>query len=273
MSFIHSLLSGKLSPATEPTTKPTAAVIAVHLENARNNEDTLSAKIAAASSDLDEARTTYGEALRAYALDNKGKQPDYSPVQHAIDTLEGLRRMAADQRATVVRLEAELRTAQHSEAVTNESEALGVLIADSEAALVAFMRAAAEAKDAEVRLFALLFDERTGLKKSFSTSDATARSKQARREISTESIDTAKHLGFKINPDFATDGNANLGDPDRARDFQTFELKREAERANEHYAAESELRKRVAARIASNPEYVDPLYEIGDIVTEVPVER
>jgi hypothetical protein len=274
MKFFDSL-SGK-RPATATAgpsaSKRNAETVSAELDANKETADALATKIATAQADVESASRAYDADIKSYALDS-GKQPDRKALDNAIATLDGLRRVAADNARAVASLESELRTVQLADAVTNEGEALDALIDQSEASLVAFMRAAAEAKQCEKQLFAVLFDERTGLKRSFATPELLARAKQARREIRTEAIETANHLGFKINPDFSTDGNANLGDPGRVREYQTLDFKRDAERSRAYFARESQLRDLVAARTAANEDYQHPLYEVGQIVPEVPVDR
>lgn len=252
----------------EPNVKRTAEQVSAELHAHRSTADALAAKIATARADVEHASRAYDQAISAYAVGN-GKQPDRKALDTAIATLDGLRRVAKDNTHAIANLESELHAVQQCEAINSESGALDALITDSESALSAFLQAAAQAKETEARLFALLFDTRTGLNRSFQTSDNTARARKARFEIRDEAIQASEHIGFKINPDFRTNGAPNLGEGDRARDLHTHQLKQDAERAREYYAAERELRRRVDARRIANPEYQHPLYAVGTIVPEL----
>jgi len=82
----------------------------------------------------------------------------------------------------------------------------------AEAKLAEFEQALATAKAAEKELFSLLFDERTGLKKIFPSSELNSAAARSRHGLRTRAMEAAGKAGYQISRRFELDGELFLGE-------------------------------------------------------------
>jgi chromosome segregation ATPase len=204
----------------------TAANVSAELDLAKAAVDTVAQKIVIAQEELEHARAQYDASVNRYALCG-GREPDHTAVEKEISKLEALRRVLRDQQAAVARLGSELAQAQRAENAASEEATTETLIADAEQKLETFAQLAKAAKGAETELFNALY--RSALKDG----GIGSRARDARRAIAQKVIEGAKEIGYRINPDFETDGRPNLADPDRAWQAHVQDTCRDAARYSE----------------------------------------
>lgn len=239
-------LTGKHPAAEQHDAPRTAAVISAELDAARTTEAAIADKITQAQHAVESASSQYDAQLRTYATGG-APVPSRQPVADAIATLEGLRKVAHEQRATVAKLQAELTAAQRAENAANEEATTDALIAEAELKLNNFIRLASEAKLAERALFDALF--KSGLKGGDYASEMGSRARDARLALTRKAIAAAKEIGQKIDIRFETDGNANLGDPEGAWEAHRARMAQEATRISECAGAPREMGKLIPEEI------------------------
>jgi hypothetical protein len=187
----------------------TAAFVREELAVATESQAPLEARLRDAESELASAQRRYDAGVQAFAL-GQGREPDRGEVQALVTKIDALRRVTKSHAAKIGGLRTELADVELAEVVAEGREKLPALTAAAQAKLDGLDRALKAALEAERDLFALLFDEKAGLKQHFA-GELAKQAARVRHQLRQRVIALAEKHGHEINVRFETDGEANMG--------------------------------------------------------------
>lgn len=217
-----------------------AVEIRAALGIAKEAAKTLADRLASAQIELADANSAYENDMREFAL-GRANEPDRTRMQSAIALVSALQKLSQEQQREIEALTIDLGFAEFQDKTAADQQKLDSLTLESQDALQTFEIAVRAVRLAEEKLFGLLFGEKSGLKQQFSTSEQQNLAWVTRCGLRDQAIAMAKVHGYKINPDFATDGNPNLADPDRQWEAHSDRMAQEATRIGECAGAPREM--------------------------------
>ena len=169
----------------------------------------LQPRLDSADADLKAAQTEFDSAVLAYSLGHT-TEPDRGELAACIAKGDALVRIASEQKRRISSLASELTARRVAEAVADNEARIGLLANHAESLLSEFAIVVAAARNIEKRLFTALFDESSGLKKTFATEALNREASRVRYDLKNRAEEIAAEHKYVIDPRFATDGELNL---------------------------------------------------------------